>query len=177
MNEKKLFVLILCVIIGTMLCVPSKKVLSISNRKNNSEKYYVDAARLEGFEIAYTHSVNKGRVHDHYRTWEIPDGMILESTLFVSYGAGIPEPGEMPGSRFIVKDDGYQIDGIDRFLDKLTMAVGLVANHTITFWVYKHDIDPVAVEYKLTDLFAPQTSIVLQKKRVSLLSYILHKLK
>ena len=84
MNEKKLFVLILCVIIGTMLCVPSKKVLSISNRKNNSEKYYVDDARLEGFEIAYTHSVNKGRVHDFYRTWETNGELVLEKTRFVS---------------------------------------------------------------------------------------------
>ncbi len=176
MNEKKLFVLILCVIIGTMLCVPSKKVLSISNRKNNSEKYYVDDARLEGFEIAYTHSVNKGRVHDFYRTWGTNGELVLEKTRFVSYGAGIPEPEEMEGCQFAVTENGYEIRNINRRLKKLVMAVGLIAEHSITFWIYKNDIDPVSVEYKMTDLFAPQTSIILEKKRVSLLSYILHKL-
>lgn len=176
MNKKKLFFLVLCVIIVARLLIPSKSVLSISNRKNNSEKYYVDATRLEGFEIAYTHSVNKGRVHDYYSTWETNGELVLEKTRFVSYGAGIPEPEEMEGCQFVVTENGYEIRDIDRKLKKLVMAVGLIAEHSITFWIYKNDIDPVSVEYKLKDLFAPQTSIILEIKRVSLLSYILHKL-
>ena len=130
---------------------------------------------MEGFEIAYTHSVNKGRVHDFYDIQKT-EGLLLTCTRFVSYGAGIPEPGEMPGSQFRVTEDGYEIVNINREVDRLVMAVGLIANHTITFRFYKNDNVPAAHKYKMADLFAPQTSIILEKKRVSLLSYILHKL-
>ena len=172
MLKKVLFVLLL-VFVGVLFFAPIKPVLSIRNRKNNSEKYYKGLARIETFEIAYTHSVNKGRVHDFYSTRK-KGGLLLTKTRFVSYGAGIPEPGEIPGSQFYVTEDGYEIRGVDRFVGNLVMAVGLIANHTITF--YKNGTDIIEAEYALTDLFAPQTSIILEIKRVSLLSYILHKL-
>ena len=173
---KKVLIVFLLVFAGVLFFAPIKPVLSISSRKNNSEKYFIGTARMEGFEIAYTHSVNKGRVHDYYRTWGTNGELVLEKTRFVSYGAGIPEPEEMEGCQFVVTENGYEIRDIDRKLKKLVMAVGLIAEHSITFWIYKNDIDPVSVEYKMADLFAPQTSIILEKKRVSLLSYILHKL-
>ena len=83
----------------------------------------------------------------------------------------------MPGSLFQVTEDGYEIVNINREVDRLVMAVGLIANHTITFRFYKNDNGPAAHKYKMADLFPPQTSIILEKKRVSLLSYIFHKLK
>lgn len=173
---KKVLLVFLLVFAGVLFFAPIKPVLSISSRKNNSEKYFISTARMEGFEIAYTHSVNKGRVHDFYDIQKT-EGLLLTGTRFVSYGAGIPEPGEMPGSQFQVTEDGYEIVNINREVDRLVMAVGLIANHTITFRFYKNDNGPAAHKYKMADLFPPQTSIILEKKRVSLLSYIFHKLK
>lgn len=156
-------------------------VLSISNRKNPSEKYYLKSDSLDRFEISYTHSVNKGRVHDEYlnfdpKTGRPITGFVLNKTRFVSYGAGIPEPEETPGAVFSVTNDGYVISNLHRHVPKLTMAVGLIANHEISFWIYK-GIDPeLYATYKLKDLFEPQTSIIFEKKRVIFFEYIIHKL-
>jgi len=175
MLKKILLVLPFVLFTGIVLFIPLKPVLSISNRKNASERYFISTSRMNSFEIAYTHSVNKGRVHDFYDISQ-RKYLLLTGTRFVSYGAGIPEPEEMPGCQFVVTEDGYEIQNIDRNVEKLIMAVGLIANHTITFCISNKDSEPFLKEYRLTDLFAPQTGIILEKKRVSLLSYIFYKL-
>ena len=89
-------------------------------------------------------------------------------TEFVSYGAGIPEPEETPGAVFTVTDDGYFIENLNRYLPRLTMAVGLIANHSLAagsdFYEQR--------EYFLTSFFEPQTSIILEIKRISLFKYM-----
>lgn len=173
--------LILLVIILLITAFHQVSVLSIYNRKNPSEKYYIKSDSLDRFEISYTHSVNKGRVYDEYlnydpNTGRSISGFVLNKTRFVSYGAGIPEPEETPGAVFSVTNEGYVISKLNRYVPKLTMAVGLIANHEITFWVYK-GIDPEPGHtYKLKDLFEPQTSIIFVKKRVTFFEYIIHKL-
>lgn len=152
--------------IALMTGLPLVKVLSIYNRKNPSERYFIKADEVDGFEISYTHSVNKGRVHDFYNT-RLDKGLVLTSTRFVSYGAGIPEPEETEGAVFTVTDYGYEISNLQRKVPKLTMAVGIIANHGLTIG---------NTDYVMTDLFKPQTSIIFEKKRVSLINYKLHKL-
>ncbi|MDE7391358.1 MAG: DUF1850 domain-containing protein, partial [Treponemataceae bacterium] len=68
--------------VAAVLTVPCVPCVSVSNRKNPAERVLSRAA-LGGFVISYTHSVNKGRVHDFYGT----DGgvLVLEKTAFVSY--------------------------------------------------------------------------------------------
>ena len=74
-----------------MLTAPVISVLSISNRKTQSQRIFYSIKNLDDFVISYTHSVNKGRVHDYYSVGN--NGvLILNQTEFVSYGAGIPEP-------------------------------------------------------------------------------------
>lgn len=153
-----------------LLLIPTTKVLSISNRKNEAQKYFLATNRLNGFCIAYTHSVNKGRVKDYY-SFTDDNNLKLERTVFVSYGAGIPEPEETPGAIFKVIDSGYEISNINRVVPRLTMAVGIIANHSISF-IFQEQTE----EQFLTDFFAPQTSIILELKRVSLIEYISHKL-
>lgn len=169
MKSKKIFytsifTILLFIVILTGL--PFVKVLSIYNRKNPSERYFIKTNAIDGFEISYTHSVNKGRVHDYYNIKEY-EGLVLTSTKFVSYGAGIPEPEETEGAVFTVTDDGYLISNLERKVPKLTMAVGIIANHGLTIG---------GNYYTMTDLFAPQTSIIFEKKRVSLINYIFNKL-
>ncbi len=165
-NKVYLTIATVFLFIALMTGLPFVKVLSIYNRKNPSERYFIKADAVEGFEISYTHSVNKGRVHDFYNT-RSDKGLVLTSTRFVSYGAGIPEPEETEGAVFTVTDDGYVISNLERKVPKLTMAVGIIANHGLTIG---------ETYYTMTDLFAPQTSIIFEKKRVSLINYIFHKL-
>lgn len=158
---KKLLPVSFVILIGVILFTPVIPVLAVYNRKNPSEVFYSAKGYKNGFVISYTHSVNKGRVHDYYRR-TTKNELELYQTQFVSYGAGIPEPEETPGAVFTVTDTGYFISELNRVVPQLMMAVGIIANHSITF---------EGKEYFLTDYFAPQTSLFLKFKRVSLVTY------
>lgn len=158
--KKLLFFTVSAILLA--LNLPLVRALSISNRKNHSERIYSIKAVKEGFSINYTHSVNKGRVHDYYRI--LKSGQLeLYKTLFLSYGAGIPEPYETQGADFLVTEDGYIIENLNRALPQLVMAVGVIAEHSVTVG---------ETEFFLKDFFKPQTSLVFQVKRLSLLQII-----
>lgn len=172
LNMKKIIVLIILILIaGGLFFLPAIRVLSVSGRKNPEQAFYSTAFYKEGFIISYTHSVNKGRVHDFYRPAK-DGGLELYKTEFVSYGAGIPEAEETPGAVFTVTEDGYFIENLHRIVPRLTMAVGLIANHSIAAGT---DFDGQK-EFFLTDYFAPQTSIILENKKVSFVEYIKHRI-
>ena len=168
-NKSFLYLFVILIIAGCILFLPAIKVLSVSGRKRSDLRFYSAAACKEGFIISYTHSVNKGRVHDYYRATK-NNGLQLYKTQFVSYGAGIPEPEETPGAVFTVTKDGYFIENIERNVPRLLMAVGIIANHSIAIG------NEVNKEYFLTDYFPPQIGIILEIKRVSLLTYITRRL-
>ena len=158
---KKLLVFTVSAIL-LALNLPLVRALSISNRKNHSERIYSIKAVKEGFSVNYTHSVNKGRVHDYYRI--LKSGQLeLYKTLFLSYGAGIPEPYETQGADFLVTEDGYIIENLNRALPQLVMAVGVIAEHSVTV---------EETEFFLKDFFKPQTSLIFEMKRLSLLQII-----
>ena len=158
---KKLLVFTVSAIL-LALNLPLVRTLSISNRKNHSERIYSIKAVKEGFSVNYTHSVNKGRVHDYYRI--LKSGQLeLYKTCFVSYGAGIPEPYETQGADFLVTEDGYIIENLQRRLPRLVMAVGVIAEHSVTVG---------ETEFFLKDFFKPQTSLIFEMKRLSLLQII-----
>ena len=108
MKTKALLIsVIFFLVVAFVFIFPFFSVLSISNRKNPSEKiHFENGAR--GFIISYTHSVNKGRVHDYYRA----DGknLILYRTDFVSYGAGMPEIEETPDAVFYQAGETYTME-------------------------------------------------------------------
>lgn len=168
---KKLAVLVILILAaGGSLFLPAVRVLSVHGRKSPELGFYSAAACKDGFIISYTHSVNKGRVHDFYRVTKSGD-LELYKTQFVSYGAGIPEPGETPGALFTVTQDGYIIENLNRVVPHLTMAVGIIANHSFAFG----NEFSGQKEYPFTDFFPPQTSIILETKKISIINYLLNK--
>ena len=172
----------LIVIAGTVLFVPAKTVLSISNRKNPGQHIYSSEAYKSGFIISYTHSVNKGRVHDFYTCDKDEETLVLQSMHFVSYGAGIPEPEEIPGANFIALENCYIISNINREIPKLVMAVGVIADHTFAVNTdqlesnYENDFEHIEGQIFLTDYFPPQTSLIFEIKKVSIAGYFAHKI-
>ncbi|MBQ4378150.1 MAG: DUF1850 domain-containing protein [Treponema sp.] len=171
---KKLIFLTVLVLLA--LNLPLVRVLSISNQKNFSERIYSRQGAESGFAISYTHSVNKGRVHDFY----IPakNGVLeLTMTEFVSYGAGIPEASETEGAKFTVTDKGYVISGLNRKLPSLLMAVGVVAEHSVAFGkdAMEGMIFNESNEFFLKNFFKPQTRLIIKITRVSVLQYLLSK--
>ncbi len=163
-----LFALIAFILGGVALFTPSKTVLAIYNRKNPEQRVYSARGYRNGFIISYTHSVNKGRIHDYYKCDKKQGGLILQSMYFVSYGAGIPEPEEIPGATFVALDNSYIISDINRFVPELVMAVGVIAEHS--FAPAGQD------EVFLKDYFAPQTSLIFKIKKISLAGYLARKI-
>ena len=98
-------------------------------------------------------------------------------TEFVSYGAGIPEPCETEGAEFHSTDKGYVISNLHRNLPSLVMAVGVIAEHSVSFG--KNAMEGMNFnqknEFFLKDFFKPQTSLVFELKRVSILNYLITK--
>ena len=173
MNKKSVFLfasIFLLILGGVIFFTPSKTVLAIYSRKNPEQRVYSAQGYRDGFIISYTHSVNKGRVHDYYKCDLENRELVLQSTHFVSYGAGIPEPEETPGAEFTVLGDDYTISNINRRMQKLVMAVGVIADHS--FAVNKADIEELA----LKDFFKPQTSLIFEIKKVSIAGYLAHKI-
>ena len=171
--KKIVFLTVLIILLGMNL--PVVRVLSISNRKNRSERIYSRSAFAQGFAISYTHSVNKGRVHDFY----VPTAsgeLELFMTEFVSYGAGIPEASETEGAQFRVTKNGYVIEDLHRVLPRLLMAVGVVAEHSVTITNAASPLETdFSTEFFLKDFFKPQTSLVFEVKRVSVINYFMAK--
>ena len=178
LSKKILFISIFILIFGAFFLVPVIPVLSITNRKAPNQKVYSIGGFKNGFIISYTHSVNKGRVKDYY-TIKSDYTLLCDKSVFLSYGAGIPEPQDFPDAVFSVTSEGYTITNINRNLQKLTMAVGIIANHSITILnsnvVNSQTEFYDSKEFFLTDFFEPQTSINLQIKRVSLIKYLTSK--
>ena len=178
LSKKILFISIFILIFGAFFLVPVIPVLSITNRKAPNQKVYSIGGFKNGFIISYTHSVNKGRVKDYY-TIKDDYTLLCDKSVFLSYGAGIPEPQDFPDAVFSVTSEGYTITNINRNLKKLTMAVGIIANHSITILnsniVNSQTEFSDSKEFFLIDFFEPQTSINLQIKRVSLIKYLTSK--
>ena len=177
LSKKILFISIFILIFGAFFLVPVIPVLSITNRKAPNQKVYSIGGFKNGFIISYTHSVNKGRVKDYY-TIKSDYTLLCDKSVFLYYGAGIPEPQDVPDAVFSVTSEGYTITNIKRNVKKLTMAIGIIANHAITIPKSKNAVSNSQTdfsdskEYFFTDFFEPQTSIILQIKRVSLIKYL-----
>lgn len=170
------FILVLTAFAVYYFFIPRIDVLSISNRKNPKERVYSENAYSLGFCISYTHSVNKGRVHDYYEFDKKTGDLIMTQTHFVSYGAGIPEPEETEGADFEVLSNGYLIKNINRRVPELLMAVGVIADHTISLCYYGAAVigEPLS-EIPLKNYFVPQTSLIFKHKKISLVEYMTHK--
>ena len=139
-----------------LLFVPLFERLCISDK--NSIILLLDC---KGFEISFTHSVNRGRVVDIYSI----EGstLVLRATRFSSYGAGMPDP---TGSQtFVQKDDYYELGGIDMPLESLTMQTGVIADHHLA---------ANGQEHIFNELVPSQTRLTLraeQKSAAQLLAY------
>ena len=161
MKTKALLIsVIFFLVLAFVFIFPFFSVLSISNRKNPSEKiHFENSAR--GFIISYTHSVNKGRVHDYYRAKG--KNLILYRTDFVSYGAGMPEIEETPGAVFHQADETYTMEYKRDVGTCFLLSVGVIAEHSVTVGNN---------EFFLKDFFEPKTSLVFEVKRISLVELL-----
>lgn len=181
MKKRKITYAILALLVAMIAYViffPRINVLSISNRKNPSQRVYSTDAYDVGFCISYTHSVNKGRVHDYYECDKSTGYLVLTDSHFVSYGAGMPELEETEGAYFMEMENGYVLKNINRQVPQLIMAVGLIANHTFAACHHGGALigEPIG-EIPLTDYFEPQTSLLFKYTKINYPEYFKHRIK
>ncbi len=109
------------------------------------------------FAISYIHSVNKSKITDIFKIRK--DGLIiLDSSRFSSFGAGVASFPEEESSDFSVEKDYIDYHDINRIVDDLVVFVGTIADHTI---ILKSGSIP------LSDLAKPQTNLRFQVKKLS----------
>lgn len=163
MKTRLLLILLIFFTISILVfIVPFYPVLSIRNRKNPAEKIYLPWIK-NGFVVSYTHSVNKGRVHDYYKT--LNGEFILYKTEFVSYGAGMPELEETPGAVFYKdpENNTYTMEYTRPVGKSFLLAVGVIAEHSIASAV---NFSSSEKEFFLKDFFNPKTSLIFEVKRI-----------
>ncbi len=96
-----------------LLCfVPLSTRLVLSDYRTGKTICVLPLRNGETFSIQYTHSVNLSHVTD---TLEWAGGaLILRTSLFTSFGAGIPVPADGIGTAIMNTPDGFLLTGIDK---------------------------------------------------------------
>ncbi len=112
-----------------VLSAPVTGALVVRSARSGHILAALSARKGDIAELGYTHSVNKGKVVDRLRIGD--DGALtLESSLFESFGAGMSD-GLEPSVRMRLTPEGVELDGLDRRIGSLGLAVGTVADHRL----------------------------------------------
>lgn len=115
-----------------ILFIPLTPQLSIIH--NGVTVLCLDIPNGESFILRYTHSVNRSAVYD---TIERADGkLIIRSSLFQAFGAGIPIAddivnGKSIGTSLTKTERGLLLDGIDTVYPQINLMTGTYSDHRI----------------------------------------------
>jgi hypothetical protein len=86
----------------------------------------------ESFEITFTHSLNLSPITDVVE-WT-GEGLIVRKSIFKTFGAGVPVPSDGIGEELVRRADGsYELTGIDKPMDSISILTSSIPNHSITF--------------------------------------------
>ncbi len=105
--------LLLILLLGFVLLgfVPIKHAIVIENYRTGELLRVLPLGKGESFAIRYKHSVNLSHVTDTLE-WT-GDRLMLRTSLFTSFGAGIPVPADGIGTDITNTEDGFLLSGID----------------------------------------------------------------
>lgn len=149
------FILILIIIVAVaIIFMPSYTALVISSEDAKLTLALDDG---EDFGIQYMHSVNKSPVIDTVE--RAGDTLIIRSSLYQTYGAGIPILSDEVGSTYTETDEGFLLTGIDTVMDEINLITGTYSDHHL---LYREQ------ELILKEYFGEQTLISIKIAKVSL---------
>lgn len=80
--------------------------------------------------LSFTHSVNRRRVFDTLRVEA--DHLVIVSSRFDTFGAGMPEASTRDGT-LRVAEDGWLEWTVNRPVPEITVRVGRVADHALSY--------------------------------------------
>ncbi|MDO5112258.1 MAG: DUF1850 domain-containing protein [Clostridia bacterium] len=106
------FLVPLFLAVALLLCfVPFRTRIVLSDYRTGRTLCTYPIGDGETFAIRYTHSVNLSSVTDTLE-WT-GKALILRTSLFTSFGAGIPVPADGIGTAITNTEDGFLLTGID----------------------------------------------------------------
>ncbi|WP_134117930.1 DUF1850 domain-containing protein [Orenia marismortui] len=161
----KKIIFIILVVIVVLIGVGLFKEDFLVMKEANSGKIIWQKSNVEDLEFAieYMHSVEKTPVWDYFK---VENGKILlTGTRYESYGAGLPYLQEYD---YIVENEEFIINGIDKVLDNIPVRVSDFAKHK--FLVEDK-------EYKLYEMTRPQNLLIIEVENVSELAMLTRRIK
>lgn len=138
-------------------------ILEVIPSGNDKAILAVPVSIGDTFTIRFTHSVQKTPV-DEIFTIKKGLKMVLEETIYSSYGAGLPS--EIYGSQqFFLENGTFIIRGFDKEFDEIPIFVGaVIANHTLILG---------NKEFTLVSFGLAGKSIRIRLNHYSIISYII----
>ena len=137
--------------------------LTIADWHTNKTLNLLPIQKGESFQIRFTHSLNLSDVTDTIE-WT-GETLLCRSTLFSTYGAGIPDLPDGIGKELLATEDGFLLTGIDKPETHIPIMLQSVPNHRL---IYR------GKETSLLALYGSGTLIDLSVQRVSLADCILY---
>ena len=119
----------------------------------------------ETFEISFLHSLNLSPVCDVF-IWTGSE-ILLQKSIFKTFGAGIPIPSDGIGTELIKVEDHYELIGIDQTIYSIPIMLSDVPNHMVS---HKQK-----TAY-LLDLADSGKSVLITVRRVTLFTRLIIKL-
>jgi hypothetical protein len=147
--------------------LPAVRQFLIIDYKTDKILYASGVKPGDKFSITYIHSVNKSPIEDQFII-EDDFSIMLQKTIFRSFGAGVPSTPD-DGSRYVFFKDRIEVPDINRKIDNLLLFVGIIADHH--FLMNGKDL-------KLNELSPPQRSVHFLIKKITVhqyFKYILNK--
>lgn len=150
------FFLLLAGIVNAVLFWPWTRVLEVTALDTGQVRWCCSVAEGEEFVLSFTHSVNKRPVFDTLRVRG--DRIVIVKSRYDSFGAGMPGTSDEEG-HFAVLPDGWMEWTVNRVVPEITVRVGRVANHVLSF---------KGRDIPLSDLAEPGTALSFRVRYISL---------
>ena len=155
----KFKVLLLITIIFTIISLYPVQVLYARDMWTKDQLKSWLIPRDMTFSVKYTHSVERTPVWETYSVKK--DEIILEETIFQSYGAGLPATSPYD---FDIVEDGFRLYNIDQVMTNLIYRTGAVrANHELLIG---------DKSYPFLDFSEPTEGVKFETRNMTFISYL-----
>jgi hypothetical protein len=129
MNRRWIAGLIIAGAVGAgILLWPFIPALQIVDGRDGRVVFCAQVRPGDEFVLSFVHSVNKRPVYDTLRAEA--DHLVIVSSRFDSFGAGMPEASTQEGT-LVIAEDGWLKWTVNQAVPEVTVRVGWVADHTL----------------------------------------------
>lgn len=164
MNRKRASILVISIIAAISILHTIKIPVLLLTNQHNGEVLFLDrVAPSTGFDVRWMHSVELLPWEEHFIV-DKDSNIVLSSTKFKAYGAGVPENG---GKKTIVKDGYIHYIDINKKMPSLIYGISQFAKHT---FIYKGREIPL---YKIVE---DGTPVWFQIKKLPMANYLFKRL-